>query len=137
MTNAELFDFLRAHRYGVVSTVSAEGAPESAVVGIAVTRELDVIFDTVKTSRKYRNLIANPASAVAVWTGEKTAQYEGIAREPEGAERDRYREIYFGAFPDGRERLSWPGLTHIVIRPKWIRYSDFDARPPRIAEFTF
>ena len=137
MTQDVLFEFMRRHRYAVVSSVAKNGAPASAVVGIAVSRELEIIFDTVKTSRKYANLIANPAAAVALWTGEKTAQYEGIASELAGADGDRYREIYFEVFPDGRDRLSWPGITHFVIRPAWIRYSDFDARPPVIEEFKF
>ena len=135
MTRAELFDFIRSHRFAVVSSVSSTGAPESAVVGFAVTPDLEIVFDTVRSSRKYGNLIANPAAAVALWTGEATAQYEGVAREPDGAERDRYREIYFETFPDGRDRLSWNGITHFVIRPKWIRYSNFDTRV--IEEFTF
>lgn len=135
MTKAELFEFMRGHRFAVVSSVTPGGTPESAVVGFAVTPELEIIFDTVRSSRKYRNLIANPAAALALWTGEATAQYEGLAAEPEGAERDRYREIYFETFPDGRDRLSWPGITHLVIRPQWIRYSNFDTR--EIEEFTF
>jgi pyridoxine/pyridoxamine 5'-phosphate oxidase len=135
MTKSELFEFIRAHRYAVVSSVAAQGTPESAVVGFAVTPELEIIFDTVRSSRKYANLTGNPAAAVAMWTGEATAQYEGIASEPDGAERDHYREIYFETWPDGRERLSWAGITHFVIRPKWIRYSNFDTRV--IEEFRF
>jgi pyridoxine/pyridoxamine 5'-phosphate oxidase len=137
MTKPDLLQFLRRHRYAVVSSVSAAGAPQSAVVGIGVSGDLEIVFDTLRTSRKYANLIANPAASVAVWTGEATAQLDGIAEEPDGAERDRYREIYFETWPDGRDRLSWSGLTHIVIRPKWIRYSDFDQRPPLIEEFRF
>jgi hypothetical protein len=137
MTQTELFEFLRRHRYGVVSSISETGAPQSAVVGIGVSRDLEIIFDTLNITRKYRNLIANPAAAVTVWTGEATAQLEGIAREPEGADRNRYREIYFETWPDGRDRLHWSGLTHLVIRPKWIRYTDFDQRPPQIEEFEF
>jgi hypothetical protein len=137
MSQADLYDFLRRHRYAVVSSVSASGAPQSAVVGIAVSRDLEIVFDTLTNTRKYRNLIANPAASVTLWTGEATAQYEGIAEEPDGPERDRYREIYFESWPDGRERLGWPGITHLVIRPKWIRYTDFDRSPPQIEEFTF
>jgi hypothetical protein len=137
MTNADLFKFLRRHRYGVVSSVSTTGAPQSAVVGIGVSGDLEIVFDTLRSTRKYANLIANPAASVTLWTGEATAQIEGVVTEPEGAERDRYREIYFETWPDGRDRLSWSGLTHIVVRPRWIRYSDFDQRPPQIEEFAF
>jgi hypothetical protein len=137
MIKTDLFDFLRSHRYAVVSGISETGVPQSAVVGIGVSRDLEIIFDTLNTTRKYRNLMANPAAAACVWTGEATAQLEGVAHEPDGAERDRYREIYFESWPDGRDRLHWAGLTHLVIRPKWIRYTDFDQRPPQIEELTF
>jgi hypothetical protein len=137
MTKPELLGFLKRHRYAVVSSVSVTGTPQSAVVGIAVSGELEIVFDTLRTSRKYANLTGSPAASVAVWTGEATAQLDGIACEPEGAERDRYRKIYFETWPDGRDRLNWSGLTHIVIRPRWIRYSDFDQRPPLIEELRF
>ncbi len=135
MTQTELFDFIRAHKFAVVSCVTPEGTPQSAVVGFAVTPELEMVFDTVRSSRKYSNLIANPATAVALWTGEATVQYEGSCFEADGVERDRYREIYFETFPDGRDRLSWPGITHFVIRPRWVRYSNFITRV--IQEFKF
>jgi hypothetical protein len=48
-------------RYGVVSSLAADGEPHSALVGIAVSPALEIIFDTVKSSRKYGNLIAHPA----------------------------------------------------------------------------
>jgi hypothetical protein len=135
VTKQEIFEFISKRRLGVLSSVAAGGSPQSALVGIAVSPELEIIFDTVKSSRKYGNLIANPAASFVIgWEGEVTVQYEGIAAEPTGAERDRYREIYFQTWPDGRDRLSWTGITHFVVRPTWIRYSDFDARPPRIEE---
>jgi len=137
MPRAGLLDFIRRHRYCVVSSIAENGAPQSAVVGFAVSPEFEIIFDTVKSSRKYRNLISNPRAAVALWTGEATVQYEGIATELAGADGDRYREIYFETWPDGRDRMSWTGITHFVIRPEWIRFTDFGERPPRIEEFTF
>jgi uncharacterized pyridoxamine 5'-phosphate oxidase family protein len=137
MTREEVFEFICRHRYAVVATVNPDGTPQSAVVGIAVTKDLEIVFDCTQSSRKYRNLKANPGIAVACWTGEIEAQYEGIAEEATGDDRDRIREIYFESFPNGRDRLSWPGITHFLVRPKWIRYSDFDARPPHIEEFKF
>lgn len=135
MTKPELFEFLSKRRLGVLSSIAADGTPQSALVGIAVTPELEIIFDTVKSSRKYRNLTANPAACFVIgWEGEVTVQYEGVALEPVGAELERYREMYFKTWPDGRERLSWAGIVHLVVRPTWLRYSDFDIRPPRIEE---
>ncbi|HEY8713922.1 MAG TPA: hypothetical protein VIM00_01000, partial [Candidatus Acidoferrum sp.] len=82
--------------------------------------------------------IANPrCSFVIGWAGETTVQYEGLACQPEGGELARYQQIYFATWTDGPSRLSWPGITHFVVRPTWVRYSDFDQRPPFIQEFTF
>ena len=134
MTRDELLPFLRKHRLGVQSTVSSSGDPQAAVVGIAVTSELEIVFDTVDTSRKCRNLRANPRSAFVIgWDQEITVQLEGIADEPTGKERERVLESYFAAYPDGRDRLAWKGITHFRVRPTWIRYSDFNV-PGKIVE---
>lgn len=138
MTKTDLFGFIQSQKLGVLGTISPEGSPQSSLVGIAVTPELDVIFDTVKSSRKYRNLSANPACSFSIgWSGEVTLQYEGRAFEPSGGELAGYQEVYFKKWPDGPDRLSWPGITYFVVRPKWIRYSDFDQRPPLNQEFSF
>jgi hypothetical protein len=51
-----------------------------------VTPELEIIFDTVKNSRKFQNLMSNSGCSFVVgWTGEITLQYEGQAHQPEGA----------------------------------------------------
>ncbi len=67
---------------------------------------------------------------------EQTVQLEGDALQPEGEELRRYQETYFSVWTDGPARLCWPRLVHLVVRPRWIRYSDFDLRPPLIVEFT-
>jgi pyridoxine/pyridoxamine 5'-phosphate oxidase len=131
---AKLVDFIAACDLGVVSYLSPEGTPQSAVVGIAVTPDVEIVFDTVSSSRKYDCLKARAECSVVVWRGEVTLQYEGIA---EDTTDDRYKEAYFRKMPDGRDRLSWPGITYFVVRPKWIRYSDYDARPAVIEEFSF
>jgi len=100
-----------------------------------VSDELEIIFDTVDTTRKYQNLRANPRIALVIHDDQRTAQVEGVADFPTGAELDRIREIYFAVYPDGRDRLNWAGITHFRVRPIWARYSDF--RPGGgIIEFT-
>jgi hypothetical protein len=138
MEKAALHSFMTRSRYGVVSSIAKDGTPQSALVGIAVTPELEIVFDTLKTTRKYANLVARPTcSFVLWWTGEQTVQLEGIAFEPTGAALDIYREVYFGAWPNGRDRLAWKGLVHLVIQPRWIRATDYDQSPPLIDEMNF
>jgi len=56
MTQEFLYSFIRQYKYGILSTVSFLNVPESACVGITITPELGIIFDTVSDSRKYKNL---------------------------------------------------------------------------------
>ncbi|HEY4326463.1 MAG TPA: pyridoxamine 5'-phosphate oxidase family protein [Mucilaginibacter sp.] len=138
MTKAFLYNFIRQHRLAVISTISKEQKAESALVGFAVSENLEIIFDTVKTSRKHRNILQNPQVAVVIgWDNETTVQYEGIATELAGEEAVRFKEIYFAVYPDGRERAeTWPGLVYFKITPNWIRYSNFN-EPVVIEEMMF
>ena len=126
MTRGDLIAFLRSHKLCVQSSVHADGRPQAAVVGYAVSDDLELVFDTVTSSRKYGNLVADPRCAIVVWTEEITVQLEGLADVLAGDDLDRLRACYFVAYPDGRERLrDWPTLTYVRIRPTWARYSDF------------
>ena len=137
MSEADLYKFLMQCKLGVLATLGETNVPQSALVGIAVTEDLDIVFDTVKTSRKYPNLIARPACSFVIgWTGEETVQFEGIADELAGGELQRYQHTYFNVWPECRGHMSWPGITYFVVRPRWIRYSNFDHIPPLIQEFT-
>jgi len=138
MTQAELYTFFSSQRYGVVSSLAANNTPQSALVGIAVTPALEIIFDTLNTTRKFSNLQANPTCSLVIgWDNERTAQYEGTAFFPAGEELNRYSKIYFSAWPECISHQRWPGISYIVIRPRWIRYSDYNFNPPRIEEITF
>jgi hypothetical protein len=138
MTKAELFDFMAAHKLGVLGYLSPQGTPRSSLVGIAVTPQLEIIFDTVSSSRKYGDLLANPAASFVIgWEGEVSVQFEGQAFQPTGPELAQYQQVYFAAWPECRDHLSWPGIAYFVVRPQWIRFSDYDQRPPLIQEFSF
>ena len=134
----ELIRFVQRLRLGVVSSLAIDGAPQSAVVGIATSDAGEIVFDTLGSSRKARNLRRDPRVSLVVWQNERTVQIDGIADEPAGAHGDRLREVYFAAYPDGRARLAWPGLTHFRIRPSRARSSDFAVAPaPSIFEVDF
>ncbi len=126
MNRAELIAFLQRHRYAVQASTAADGAPQAAVIGIAVTDELEVVFDTLDTTRKLQNLRKNPKIALVVgWDEEQTVQLEGVADEPTADDLARLKRGYFAAFPDGPEREQWPGITYVRVRVIWARYSDF------------
>ena len=126
MNRSELIAFLRRHRLCIQGSVSSSGGPQAAVVGFAVSDEAEIVFDTIGTSRKMANLRRDPRIAVVVgWDDEQTAQIEGVADEPAGAELQRLKEVYFRAFPDGVERQGWKDITYVRVRPTWVRYSDF------------
>jgi Pyridoxamine 5'-phosphate oxidase len=133
MTRAELLAFMRTHVNAVQATVSPDGSPQAAVVGIAVSDSFEVIFDSLDNTRKARNLDVNPKIALVMggWTqgDERTVQYQGVVDRPRGAELEALKAVYYATFPGGPARLAWPGLVYLRARPTWIRYTDFGKNP--------
>ncbi|WP_326650734.1 pyridoxamine 5'-phosphate oxidase family protein [Streptomyces sp. NBC_01750] len=137
MKRDELMWFLRRYKLAVQATVTPDGTPQAAVVGFAVSDELEIVFDTVETTRKCLNLRADPRVALVIgWDDAITVQLEGVADFPTGPELERIQQCYFAAYPDGRDRLTWPGITHVRVRPTWVRYSDFTQDPQLVEELT-
>lgn len=138
MNVEEVFQFLNGESLAVLATAADNGQPEAALMGFAVTPELEIIFDTLRTSRKYPNLKKNPCVAWVIGgTTEVSVQYEGLAQELEGEEATKYQKTYFAKFTDGPARLTWPGITYFVVRPKWVRYCDYNPGKRRIEEQEF
>ena len=135
MTRAELLQFISGHKWAVQASVAANGAPQAAVIGFAVTDDLELVFDTLETSRKAVNLRRDARIALVIgWDEEQTVQCEGIADEPAGADLERIKAVYIATFPDGVARQSWPGLTYFRVRLRWARYSDFRTPDSMIVE---
>ena len=132
---------MRSQSIGVETSVSSSGVPQAAVVGFVVSDLFEVFFDTVDSTRKATNLRKNPQIAFVIGgflaSDERTVQLQGIVDEPKGSELEHLKELYFSRFPDGRDRLNWPGLVYFRARPTWLRFSDFRQSSPEIAEFDF
>jgi general stress protein 26 len=140
MNSRALLDFMRLHRLAVQASVSVASGPQAAIVGFAVTDLFEIVFDTIESTRKARNVRENPRVALVIggWVSgdERTVQYEGIADEPSGPELERLKKAYYAVYSDGPSRLHWPGLIYIRVRPTWIRYSNYNLDPPEIVEFS-
>jgi hypothetical protein len=131
----EMLAYMRRHKLAVVATIAADGSPQSALVGVGTTEELEVVFDTLSTTRKHANLQRDRRIAVT-FSGpdEQTLQYEGVALPVSLAGSDDvYRQAYYEAWPDGRQRVQWQNLVYWRVVPRWARYSDYD-RGPLIVE---
>lgn len=135
LRKAELYDFIARHRYGVVATTHADGSAQSALVGIAVSPELEIYFDTIGDTRKGQNLRRDPRISIVIgWDNEQSVQLEGVADEPKGVELDVLKLVYYAAWPDGPGRERWPGITWIRVKPHWIRFSDFNRSEAAVRE---
>ena len=139
MKTSQLLEFIRTQRLAVETSVGPGGAPQAALVGIAVTDALELVFDTLATTRKVANLRRNPRVAFVIggWADgdERTVQYEGIAEEPQSQELPKIKAAYFKTWPESRSHETWPGLIYVRVRPTWIRFSDFNQDPPTIVDF--
>lgn len=127
---------IQSNTLGVLSTVAPEGTSESAVVEISALDDLKLIFDTLASFRKYRNLMTNQNVSVVIGLEPVSIQYEGIAFELEGNELHEYKKIHLGRFPEAAkfEKL---GMKFFKIVPKWIRYTDISKQPWEIFEIEF
>jgi general stress protein 26 len=125
LTKKAAFKFLSGAKLGAISTVSGDGNPEAAVVNLAVNADLELVFETIQTTRKCENLRRDPRIAVVVWRGDETLQLEGIADEPDEYARRALLETYFAAQPEALGHCGWPGLTYFRVRPRWIRLSRY------------
>src|SRR4029078_5893108 len=103
--------FMRGERFAVQASVAPHHAVQAAVVGIAVSDDFEIVFDTLTDSRKATNLRANPSIAFVIGSTadgtERTVQYEGVADMPSGDELRRVQEIYLWVFPGGRALVRW------------------------------
>ncbi len=135
LAKAELHEFISRHRYGVVATTHADGSSQSALVGIAASPELEIFFDTIGDTRKAQNLRRDPRISMVIgWDNEQSVQLEGVADEPKGAGLATLKLVYYAAWPDGPARESWPGITWFRVRPRWVRFSDFNRAEGAVRE---
>src|SRR3989339_545686 len=133
--NNIILEFIKRNKLAVISTITSSNLPESAVIEFCQTDNLEVIFDTLKTSRKYKNLQKNTNVALVIgWDDDITIQYEGIAEELQGKPLDDHKKIYFAKSSRAKKWESNPDISYFLVKPKWIRYSDLNKSPWEIFE---
>jgi len=114
----------------VLSTVSADGRPESATVECAVTDDFEIVFDTFCHFRKYTNLrLHKYVSAVFGWRDDITVQFEGEVEELSGDLLDYYQGYYLKKIPSAEKFASMTDVAWFRVLPRWARYTDVSREP--------
>jgi general stress protein 26 len=133
-----VLDFIKKHLIAVISTVDQERKkPESAVLEFGENENFEIIFDTLKTSRKYNNLRTNKnVSFVIGWDENITIQYEGFAEEIHGEVANSYKKAYWTKNPQAKRWATNPDIRYFRVTPTWIRYSDLNQDPWNVFEIT-
>lgn len=136
----KILDFLKLYKLAVISTVDTQNnKPEAACVAFAEKENLDIIFGTLNTSRKYKNLQSNQnISFVIGWSDELgSVQYEGVARELSDNEALENGEIM--AIKKGKMQgyLSREDNRFFLVKPTWIRFVDKSVSPQEVSEVEF
>lgn len=124
-----ILDFIKKRKLAVISAVG-DNKPESAVLEFGETDDLEIVFDTFTSSRKYKNFQTNKNTSFVIgWDEDITVQYEGEAEEIRGEEAKKYKQAYWNKNPKAQRWGMREGITYFKVTPKWIRYSDLNKDP--------
>lgn len=129
-----LFEFARNHKLCVIST-AANDFPESALIGFVINKDLELVFNTETTTKKYKNLKVNPNVSIIIGFGEnlKTLQCTGVAKELEGSEEGKILSAYADNLEFFR-RWKIKYIKYFKVSLTWVRLSDYNEYPPKVIE---
>lgn len=128
---------LNGTKLATISTSNAKtNQPESALIAFVEDKNLNLYFQTASDTRKFNNLINNPKIALVIGFSEKTIQYEGVATQIVNADHIARVKTMFKTkkSPTTQEFLNRPNVAFFSIKPTWIAYSDYSAKPPKVEE---
>lgn len=136
--NKFFFNFLNNHSLGVIATNGPDGFPEAAAIEFGQSSKLEIIFDTLITSRKYKNIKRSPKIAMVVgWDENQTVQLEGLAAELNDKERPGLKKAFFDKVPMAKKFEANQNIVYFKISLKWIRFTDLNKHPWEIFEVKF
>lgn len=136
----KILDFIKKKKLAVLSTINSKGKPESAVIAFSETENLELIFGTFNTTRKYKNLQSEQNVSVVIGWDEKeniTVQYEGLSKEVKDKEFQECRAIQLNKNPSSKTYAFEKEQRYFKIIPKWVRYSNLSKEPIEIFKITF
>ena len=102
--------------FATVVTIQPDGAPQASVVWVRRDGG-DVLYSTVKSRRKYRNLVADPRTSLVIYEAGNPYEYleirgrVTITDDPDGELIEELAQKYTGeSFQDA------PGNQRVIVR---------------------
>ena len=117
---------MASKEHAVISTLSLDNQPQSALVGFSEDDSLGLVIGTYKTSRKHKNIIANPLVSVVIADEDEKieVQYEGKAQIIDADKLGDRLRLHLHKLPSAEKRLNDPNQAWIKITPTWVRFVD-------------
>lgn len=133
------FEFLSNHRVASLATVSAEGAPMSAVIYYVPDKDLNILFLTKTETAKYINICNNHRVSLAIYdeANLSTIQIEGTAAEV--SQTYTVDKVFKSIVKRPGELPHWPppiikmlagDAVVMKITPSRLRFADFRQTKP-------
>ena len=132
----DLLQHLKNAYFCILSTASAAGKPESAVLAYVVKDDLTLILNTEGNTRKVSHILSNPQVSIIVGSqmNSPSLQIDGTAKILDNQESAAAQDFTISVHPEAKNYLSDTG-KFIAITPSWIRWSNFGVDPAEIVEF--
>ena len=134
-TKEKVYEFLNDHALAVLSTISSENTPSSAVIYCIPDKELNLYFLTESDTEKSRNIEqGNNKAAISIVDPKKLIeiQAKGTVMEVEDPQffmkiaEENAKQIAGFHWPPPLSKLETEGF-HITYKftPTWLRIADF------------
>lgn len=137
----KILEFVKRCEFGVVSTIAlGSSTPESAVVAVSETDNLELVFASFAGNRKNNNIATNPSVSVVLgWSKQEkiTVQVEGVATLVADRERTLLEQKHCAKNPESLKFVNDPRQQYFKITPVWVRYSDFRLILKKYGSYTF
>ncbi len=134
----EIIDFINSQRICVLAFEMMDGSPHASTVHFAFDDASSTFFfETYNTYRKGEVLQNKKTIRASVVVGfdesnMKTLQLDGEARLITSEEKEFYDKIYFGKFPNKKEKSVDPKFLFFSFVPTWWRYTDWHSPTGKI-----
>lgn len=120
----DVLAFLAKEKLCVVSSITSDAKPQSALVAFTHSNDLKLLIGTSNTTRKYQSISANPNVSVVIgFSGDANVQYEGIAQEITKNALESLKQEGFEELPGKDKYRQDPTEAWFLITPTWVRFT--------------